>query len=130
LCAFGKNAKGKPWTIGIANPNDRKKNLLHLDLSDRAIATSGDYEQFFNYQGKRYSHSLNPKTGLPLSGIKSVSVISPSAELSDGLATAVYTLGEKAGISFVNSLPQTHAIVINENNEVHFSEDINYEGIR
>ena len=129
LCAFGKNEESNPWTIGIANPNKKNTPLLHLVLRDRAIATSGDYEQFFMHMGKRYSHSLNPKTGLPLSGIKSVSVISPSAELSDGLATAVYTLGEKAGISFVNSLPQTHAIVINEKDEVHFSEDIDYEGL-
>ena len=66
---------------------------------------------FLIIKGNAIRIVLNPKTGLPLSGIKSVSVISPSAELSDGLATAVYTLGEKAGISFVNSLPQTHAIV-------------------
>jgi len=129
LCAFGNQVNNLPWTVGIANPTHKDKILLNLKVSERAIATSGDYEQHFLYRGKRYSHSLNPKSGLPLSGIKSVSVISPSAELSDALATVIYTLGETSGIDFVNLLPQTHAIIINEEDEIHFSDQIEYETI-
>jgi thiamine biosynthesis lipoprotein len=81
------------------------------------------------HEGKRYSHNLNPHTGLPLTGIKSVSVFSPSAELSDALATAVYVMGYKEGIRFVDGLPITHAIIIDDNNQFHFSKSIDYEEV-
>lgn len=126
LCAFGLNEKGKPWRIGIVNPQKPNEQLFYLEIKDASIATSGDYEQHFYYESKRYSHSLNPKTGLPISGISSVSVLSPSAELSDGLATAIYSMGEIKGMDFVNSLPQTHAIIINDQNEISFSHHIEY----
>lgn len=126
LCAFGLNEKGEPWRIGIVNPLKPNEQLFYLEIKDASIATSGDYEQHFYYENKRYSHSLNPKTGLPISGISSVSVLSPSAELSDGLATAIYSMGEIKGMDFVNSLPHTHAIIINDQNEISFSHHIEY----
>ena len=127
LTAFGSNEKGEPWKIGIANPDKQNEILFYVPLNHVSVATSGDYEQHFVYKGQRYSHNINPKTGMPLKGIKSVSVFSPSAELSDALATAVYAMGKEKGISFVNQLPETHAIIIDENNEVVFSKALNYE---
>jgi thiamine biosynthesis lipoprotein len=112
LTAFGKNVDGKAWRIGIANPDDRQEIILYVPLENAAVATSGDYEQHFLYQGARYSHNINPKTGLPIKGIKSVSVFSPAAEFSDALSTAVYAMGRKAGLSFINSLPQIHNKVL------------------
>lgn len=129
LCAFGTKANGEPWNIAVANPNNKKAPLLHLHLSNQAIATSGDYEQHFVYQGKRYSHNINPKTGKPVVGIKSVSVVSPNTELSDALATAVYVMGTKAGIDFINQLPKTHVIIVDEKNKVYFSQNLKYEAI-
>lgn len=126
LNAFGSNATGEPWKIGITNPDNRNHTLLHLPLHHVSIATSGDYEQHFLHQGTRYSHNLNPHTGMPLTGIKSVSVISPSAELSDALATAVYVKGERKGIEFINQLPNTHGIIINDRNQIFFSKNLNY----
>lgn len=126
LNAFGSNANGEPWKIGIANPDNRNHTLLYLPLNHVSIATSGDYEQYFLHHGTRYSHNLNPHTGLPLTGIKSVSVISPSAELSDALATAVYVKGEKKGIEFINQMPHTHCIIINDQNQLFFSKHLNY----
>lgn len=127
LTAFGQNAEGAAWKIGIAHPDDQKKILFYVPLHQASVATSGDYEQHFWHQGQRYSHNINPKTGLPLQGIKSVSVFSPSAELSDALATAVYAMGEKQGLAFIDQLPDTHSIVINEQNKVSFSKAIQYE---
>ncbi len=127
LTAFGKNTDGKPWKIGISNPDNREEILFYIPLENAAVATSGDYEQHFLYQGERYSHNINPKTGLPIKGIKSVSVFSPAAEFSDALSTAVYAMGREKGLQFINALPQTHAIIIDEKNQVFFSENLKYE---
>ncbi|MBT8273096.1 MAG: FAD:protein FMN transferase [Bacteroidia bacterium] len=129
LTAFGTNEKNSPWKIGIANPDRQEEILFYVPLNEASVATSGDYEQHFICDGKRYSHNINPKTGLPLSGIKSVSVFSPSAELSDALATAVYAMGRQKGILFVDQLPKTHVIIIDENNDVYFSKNLNYEAV-
>lgn len=129
LNAFGSRPDGSPWKIGIANPADRNQVLMHIPLHNASAATSGDYEQHFIYRDTRYSHNLNPFTGLPLSGIQSVTVFSPSAELSDALATAVYVKGVEAGIRFINQLPNTHCIIIDEKQQVHFSKNLVYETI-
>jgi len=127
LTAFGKNTDGQPWKIGIANPDKRQEILFYVPLENAAVATSGDYEQHFSYQGKRYSHNINPKTGLPITGIKSVSIFSPAAEFSDALSTAVYAMGRESGLDFINSLPQIHAIIIDDKNQIFFSENLKYE---
>ena len=127
LCAFGKKPNGRDWRVGIANPDDKNEAILYLPISNQAVATSGDYEQYFLSKGKKYSHNINPITGMPLQGIKSVTIVSPSAELSDALATAVYVMGEKKGIHFVNQLPHTHSIIINDKNRIISSENLKYE---
>ena len=129
LNAFGSRADGSSWRVGIANPDDKSQMLMYIPGSNLSVATSGDYEQFFMHEGKRYSHNINPKTGLPLTGIKSVSVVSPSAELSDALATAVYVMGSDDGIDFINQLPDTHAIIIDDSNNLYLSKDLEHERI-
>lgn len=129
LNAFGTKPDGSNWKIGIANPDNKEENLFYIPVQNTSVATSGDYEQHFNYQGKRYSHNINPHTGLPLTGIKSVTVFSQSAELSDALATAVYVMGTKDGIEFINQLPHTHAIIIDDKQNAFFSKEMNYETV-
>ncbi|MEO0788113.1 MAG: FAD:protein FMN transferase [Bacteroidota bacterium] len=129
LNVIGCKANGEPWNIGIADPDKPDTIKLHLPLRNNAVATSGDYEQFFLYRGKRYSHNINPHTGAPLSEVKSVTVCSPSAELSDALATAIGVKGISDGINFVNQLPNTHAIIIDSKNHYHFSKHFSYEEI-
>lgn len=126
---IGEAINGNSWISGIANPDKLDKALLQLNLKDNAIATSGNSEQFFVSAGQKYSHNINPKTGKPLQFIKSVSVISPSAELSDALATAAYVKGIEKGIHFINQLPNTHAIFIDEYDNIHLSENLEYESI-
>jgi len=130
LNAFGLSAEGSPWKIGIAHPDHPKQTLMYIPLQNASAATSGDYEQFFMWNNTRYSHNLNPKTGLPLQGIKSVTVFSPGAELSDALATAVYVMGSQKGISFVNQLPQTHCILVDDQNQILFSQELIYEQVK
>ena len=129
LTAFGRNAKGDAWKIGIANPDNRMQILFYVPLINASVATSGDYEQYFIADGKRYSHTLNPMTGMPLQGIKSVSVFSPSAELSDALATAIYVMGINKGLSFTDQLINTYAIIIDEKNKIHFSKNLVYKEV-
>lgn len=124
LTAWGARLDGTHWKVAIADPNDKEKVIAWIPIKDASVATSGDYEQYFEHQGKRYSHTIDPKTGLPVSGIKSVTIVSPSAELSDALATAVFTMGVEVGLHFVKQLPQTHALVVDENNKVFTSKHI------
>lgn len=127
LCAFGNKPDGSPWSVGIGNPLNPEKMIFHIPASNRSVATSGDYEQFFMYRGERYSHTIDPKTGMPVKGTKSVSVVSPSAELSDALATAIFVKGPKNGLAFVNQLPETHCIIIDDKNRSYFSKKMTYE---
>lgn len=127
LNAFGMRADGSPWKIGIANPNHQDETLLFVPIQNASVATSGDYEQFFMSNGVRYSHNINPHTGKPLTGLRSVTVFSPSAELSDALATIAYVKGVQKGLEFINQLPETHCIFINEKNKLFFSDKLKYE---
>ena len=124
LTVFGTKPDGSPWKMGIANPDNTREILYYIPVHSASVATSGDSEQYFISDGKRYSHNIHPKTGLPLQGIKSVTVISPSAELSDALATAVYVMGINKGIEFIDQLPDTHCIIIGDNNTHHFSKNL------
>ncbi len=124
LTAFGNRKDGSKWKVGIAHPDNKAEMLFFAPLKNTSVATSGDYEQFFIHNGIRYSHNINPISGLPLKGIKSVSIFSPSAELSDALATAVYVMGTDTGMHFIDQLPNTHAIFIDEKNEVSFSKKL------
>ncbi len=126
LTTIGKKADGKNWTIGIANPDNRTDMLFYVPVNDSSVATSGDYEQYFIHDGIRYSHNINPITGKPVTGIKSVSVFSPAAELSDALATAVYIMGIDAGLHLIDQLPDTHCIIIDHHNTVTHSKNMSF----
>ena len=127
LTVWGKRPDGSDWNIGISNPDIRNDLLFGLKLDGRSIATSGSYEKYFNYQGKRYSHIIDPRTGLPVYDKKSVSVISPSAELSDALATAFFVLDTEISLDIAEQIPGVSCIIIDENDEVYTSNDIALE---
>lgn len=127
LTVWGRRADGSKWKVGIADLNDKSKMMLWIPVENVSVATSGDYEQYFERNGVRYSHTLDPKTGKPVSGIKSVTIISPSAELSDALATAVFVMGVQVGLDLVNQLPQVHAIMIDHRNKVLTSKHLNFQ---
>lgn len=118
LTAWGSREDGSPWKVGIANPDDPSKTIAWIPVHNSAVATSGDYEQYFEMNGIRYSHNIDPKTGKPVKGIKSVTVISSSAELSDALATAVTIMGVEAGLYLIHQLPNTHCLIISDQNRI------------
>lgn len=125
LVTWGKQLNGKDWTVGIADPEQTNRPFSALNVSNMAIATSGSYEKFVTINGKRYSHTIDPKTGLPVSGVKSVSVICPSAELADALATPIVVMGVKVGLNLINQLQQVACIVIDDHDRLFASKNIN-----
>lgn len=125
LVTWGTQLNGHSWTVGIADPEQTDRPFSALKISDMAIATSGSYEKFVTINGKRYSHTIDPKTGLPVSGVKSVSIICPSAELADALATPVVVMGVKIGLELINQIKQVACIVIDDNDRVYTSNNIN-----
>lgn len=125
LTAWGMQPSGKPWRIGISDPNDARTIFSYLDISGKAVATSGNYEKYVIINGKKYSHTIDPKTGLPITGIKSVTVIGPNAEFADALATPIAVMGIIAGLNLVNQLPGMHCILIDDDNNLYTSNNIN-----
>ncbi len=124
LAAWGLQPDGKPWTVGIAHPDAADTPFSFMQISGKAVATSGNYEKFVMINGKKYSHTIDPRTGLPVTGIKSVTIISPNAELSDALATPVTIMGIEAGLYLVNQLPGVECVIIDDNNKLYTSSNI------
>jgi thiamine biosynthesis lipoprotein len=126
LTAWGLQPDGKPWTVGIIHPDFKGQPFSYLNISDMAVATSGNYEKFVIINGKKYSHTIDPRTGLPVTGIKSVTVISPNAEICDALATPVTIMGIEKGLHLINQLNQVECVIIDDNNKIYASENIKY----
>ena len=125
LTVWGHQPNGKPWTIGIADPGSARHPFSYLDITDMAVATSGNYEKFVIIDGKRYSHTIDPKTGLPVHGIKSVTIMSPNAEIADAMATPVMIMGISVGLDLVNQVRGLGCIIIDENDKIYTSKNIN-----
>lgn len=124
LITWGTQPSGKPWTIALANPDFVHEEFSHLEVSNMAVATSGNYEKFVVIDGKKYSHTINPKTGYPVTGIKSVSIICPIAELADAMATPVTVLGVSDGLSLVNQMKGIACVIIDDKNQLFTSDNI------
>lgn len=125
LVSWGTQPNKTPWTVAIADPDQSMKPFSKLNISGMAIATSGNYEKYVTINGKKYSHTIDPTTGLPVSGIKSVSIISPSAELSDAMATPVMVMGVKVGLDMINQLKHMACIIVDDHNKIYSSQNIN-----
>ena len=125
LTTWGYQPDGKAWTIGIANPNSIHQPFSYLSITDMAVATSGNYEKFVVINGKKYSHTIDPKTGMPVHGIKSVTIISPNAEIADAMATPVTIMGIAAGLDMINQIKNIACIIIDEQDKIYTSKNIN-----
>jgi FAD:protein FMN transferase len=125
LTTWGLQPDGKPWTIGIADPGNALQSFSYMNITNMAVATSGDYEKFIVIDGKKYSHTINPKTGLPVHGIKSVTIISPNAEIADAMATPVTIMGISVGLNMINQMKNIACIIIDEQDRIYTSKNIN-----
>ena len=124
LTAWGLQPNGEEWTIGIANPNIKDQVFSFMKITGLAVATSGNYEKFILIDGKKYSHTINPRTGLPVTGIKSVTIITKNAEIADAMATPVTIMGVQAGLDMINQIKDIEAIIIDDNNKMFTSKNI------
>ncbi len=115
---------GKPWIVGVRDPNDRDKVALRLPLENTAISTSGDYERFFDEGGVRYHHILDPKTGDSARKLRSVSIIASTATRTDALTKLVYVNGPDIGIAMINKLDDADAIVITNDGRILYSDGL------
>jgi thiamine biosynthesis lipoprotein len=108
----------RPWVIAIQHPRDSQRFVGKLSLGVKgeklAVVTSGDYERYFEQDGRRYHHILDPRTGYPAEGPASVTVIAPTCTMADGLATAVFVLGAQRGLALLESLPGAEGLILSE----------------
>jgi FAD:protein FMN transferase len=125
LATWGSQPDGRPWTIGLAHPDNAGLPFSYMEISDMSIATSGNYEKFVMIGGKKYSHTIDPATGMPVTGIKSVTIICKNAEMADALATPVSIMGIEAGLFLINQLKGIGCVIIDDNNKVFTSDNIN-----
>jgi thiamine biosynthesis lipoprotein len=115
---------GHPWTVGIRHPRRENEMSAVLPLVDTAISTSGDYERFFERDGIRYHHILDPQTGRSAAGAWSVTILGPDATTTDALSTSVFVLGVERGLSLIDRLPGVDAIVIDPQGQLRYSEGL------
>ena len=124
---WGKQPNGSDWKVAITNPLNKNKAFALLPINNSAVVTSGNYEKFVNFNGIRYSHIIDPRTGYPSSGIISVTVFAPKAELADALATSVFVMGKDTGLDRINQLPNIECIIIDDKGNIIKSKNIEIE---
>ena len=117
--------EGQPWMVGIRDPDADDRWVTRLALNNEAISTAGDYERFFDDQGVRYHHIINPKTGDSARGVRSVTVIGPDATMTDGLDNAVFVLGPERGLALIDATPGYAAVVIDDRGNIRLSKALN-----
>lgn len=113
--------RGKPWIVGIRDPRNKDKQAVVMPLQDSAMSTSGDYERYFEEDGKRYHHILSPKTGKSTYDVQSVSIIGPSSTFNDALSTAVFVMGLREGLGMINRIDGYDAVVMDNQRKMHYS---------
>jgi len=113
---------GKPWLLAIQDPRGAANTTFaELALSDGTFSTSGDYERYFSKNGRRYHHILDPATGEPARGTRSVTIVSNQAVLADGLSTGVFVMGPDAGMELIERLPDVEGVIVSDTGEVSIS---------
>jgi FAD:protein FMN transferase len=122
--AWGNQPYGKPWTVGIVNPLNKNKIFATFPLENSAVETSGSYEKFVVFNGIRYSHIIDPRTGYPANGVVSVSVFAKQTEIADALATGIFVLGVEVGLDLVNQLNGIECIMVDDKGKIHSSKGV------
>ncbi|MBI5538308.1 MAG: FAD:protein FMN transferase [Deltaproteobacteria bacterium] len=123
MYASGTKPGGEPWTTGVQDPRGAPDSIFaRMELRDSGLSTAGDYERFYIDRGIRYHHIIDPRTGYPAKASRSVSIVAPSAFLTDAIDDAVFILGPEKGLAIVESLPDVGAVIVDEHNKVWISK--------
>lgn len=120
----GGTKNDQPWSIGIQDPRISQRVMAKVFVSDTAVATSGDYEKFFMYRGKRYHHIFNPRDGFPTEGCQSVTIIHKDGMTADALATAVFVLGPGKGYSLCQKLEGVDCLMVDKEGKIIISPSL------
>jgi thiamine biosynthesis lipoprotein len=115
---------GKPWIVGIRHPDRKDEVIARIPLVDTAISTSGDYERYFDENGVRYHHIIDPATGHPASKVRSATVLAPTATRTDGLSKTAFVLGPEAALAIYNRLADVDAILVAPDGRVLYSKGL------
>ena len=115
---------GKPWVIGIRHPDRKEEVIARIPLEDAAISTSGDYERYFDEDGVRYHHIIDPHTGKSASKVRSATIIGPTATRTDGLSKTAFVLGAEKAIEIYNRLEGIDAIVVKPDGQVLYTKGL------
>tara|TARA_R110002050_G_scaffold171213_1_gene303237 strand:+ start:5628 stop:6524 length:897 start_codon:yes stop_codon:yes gene_type:complete len=124
---WGKQPDGTEWKVAITNPMDKNKVFALLPINNGAVVTSGNYEKYVTFKNVRYTHIIDPRTGYPATGIISVTIFAPKAELADALATSVFVMGIEVGLNRIEQLPQVECIIIDDEGNIITSKNIEIE---
>ncbi|KAF2328021.1 FAD:protein FMN transferase [Flavobacterium ginsenosidimutans] len=127
MSTWEKQPNGHDWKIGITNPFNPEKLIGTVPLKQGAVTTSGSYEKFVVFNGKRYSHIINPATGYPATGLCSVTVFGPNAETANGLSTSMMVLGQKEGLLLLQKFPEYSCLMITDKGKVIKSKNFSYK---
>ena len=125
LLAWGLQPDNEPWTIASADPDQQLQPFSNINISNMAVATSGNFEKNVTISNKKYLNTVDTKKGFPVNVLKSVSIVSPTAELSDAMATPVMSMGVNAGLYLINQLQQLACVIIDDHNRVYTSKEVN-----
>ncbi|MDR2898529.1 MAG: FAD:protein FMN transferase [Spirochaetaceae bacterium] len=126
IYAFGERERNTPWRIGIRDPFQvLNEPVIRINVTNQSVVTSGVYERFFEQDGVRYHHILDPETGYPVrNNIMSVTIVTGSSTTADALSTSLFLLGVEEGLRFVESLPGTEAVFITDNRQVYHTKGL------
>ena len=116
--------RGRPWMVGIRDPRKEGEVAISIPLVDEAISTSGDYERYFDEDGVRYHHIIQPSTGTPAQSVHSATVFGPDAVFTDALSTSVFVMGVEQGLTLIGTLPDYESIVIDAEGRVFYSDGL------
>ncbi|WP_439129147.1 FAD:protein FMN transferase [Polaribacter sp.] len=130
LNTWGKQPSGKDWLVAIVNPLNKEKVFSWMPVFNSAVVTSGNYERYVKFNNVLYTHIIDPRTGYPATGVLSVTIFTKTAELADALATSIFVMGVDTGLNFINQLKGVECIIINENNKIITSKNIQLNTIK
>ncbi|MBD1364914.1 FAD:protein FMN transferase [Mucilaginibacter sp. ZT4R22] len=130
MSTWGKQPNGRDWTIGVTNPFKEDTIIAVVPLRQGSVVTSGSYEKFVVFNGKRYAHIINPATGYPATGLCSVTIFGPSAEKANGFSTSMMVLGREAALKFIKKFPAYRYIIITDTGRIFSSPGLHLKKLR
>ena len=116
--------RGRPWVVGIRHPDDKNRVVLSMPLADVGLSTSGDYERYFDEGGVRYHHIIDPKTGHSPTGVRSVTIIGPTATDTEGWSKTVFIKGPVDGLRLIEQYPGMDAVIVDKDGKVWYSKGL------